>query len=158
MAVDQGQIPGASFEQYDLAARMSPLEFFRHVRRTHQTRAESPQMFISRHYDESCRLTMDRVDIVQRAVDFVRSVGGRCLNFEEYDAHSTPSRDSGLMTSFQALAAAYNEVAGREKWDKSATTWLKTRRAFSKQCLQIEKAKYLRFLPSGGLSKPGAEH
>jgi hypothetical protein len=47
-----------------------------------------------------CSMINLRNEIVNRAMDHKAKTGGRCMNAQEYDDFSTPSRDSRLTTSF----------------------------------------------------------
>lgn len=112
---DHADIPGADFEQYRLAKSLSSLEFFRYVKKTNQTIEESPQMLLSRHFENMCTTLNERVEIVQKAITHQKKIGYACMNFQDYDTHSTPSRDSGIILDYNRYYADYGELAESNK-------------------------------------------
>lgn len=108
--IAQESLSQSDFSQYSLAQNLGNLGFFREVRRIHQSVKESPNMMTKRNFDTICAEVKDRVSIVTNAVRFVRSVGGRCLNYQEYDTYSTPSRDSGIMDNYRNFEMDYNSI------------------------------------------------
>jgi hypothetical protein len=111
--VSSDKIPNADFMQYALADkyRKEPATFFRLVKKSNQTMQESPQRLISRHLDGLCGNLNDRVGIVQEAQKFLAKTGEQCMAFQDFDAYSTPSRDSGLADDFLNMAYDYNSLA-----------------------------------------------
>lgn len=110
---DHSRIPGANFEQYELAQRLSAVEFFRAVKRVNQTVSESPQMLLSRHFNGLCSSLVDRIDIVKKGIAHQNRLGGSCMNFQDYDAHSTPSRDSGLKMDYTNYQYDFEDLKSR---------------------------------------------
>ncbi|MCJ8277472.1 MAG: hypothetical protein MJK18_11575, partial [Bdellovibrionales bacterium] len=97
-------------QQYDWARQYSAVEFFSRVKRLNQTIVESPQMIVQRNFSNLCSAVNDRVDIVNRGVAHTNSLGGACMNFRDYDTHSTPSRDSGIMNNYESYAFDYQTL------------------------------------------------
>ena len=122
VADDQEDIEGSDLEQYDLADSMSANKFFKHVKSVHQTLAESPQMLMSRHFTGLCQTLEERVDIVKKGVSYKESINNRCMNYGEYDTHSTPSRDSGIMADYSTYADDYEEVTNNGELDQVEET------------------------------------
>lgn len=114
-ALDQRDVPGANFEQYDRALSLSAGEFFRWVKKVNQKVAESPQMLMQRHFTGVCNSVTERIEVVQKAVDHLRATGGACMTFQDFDAHSTPSRDSGLMLEYENYQADLDELRSAAK-------------------------------------------
>lgn len=109
-SVAQESLGFADFSQYELARRLGNLGFFREVRKIHQSVKESPNMMAKRNFETICNEVKDRVDIVTNGVRFVKKVGGRCLNYQEYDTYSTPSRDSGIMDNYRNFELDYKSI------------------------------------------------
>ncbi|MEM7646562.1 MAG: hypothetical protein AAF203_06620, partial [Pseudomonadota bacterium] len=97
---DQESVPGANFEQYDLAEKLSTTDFFFHIRKLFQTVSQTPQQMVQKAFTSLCSALQGRIEIVNNAQEELKATGGACMNFAKYDAHSTPSRDSGLMQDY----------------------------------------------------------
>ncbi len=124
-SVAQESLNFADFSQYSLAQKLGQIGFFREVRRIHQTVTESPNMMTKRNFDTICNEVKDRVSIVTNAVKFVRGVGGRCLNYQEYDTYSTPSRDSGIRDNYRNFELDYASIVQKNQSAKVDATLFK---------------------------------
>lgn len=124
-AVAQEQIPGADFSQYDLARqyRNDHLGFFRIVKQANQSSTESPQRLISRNLNTICESLNERIDSVNQAQNFLAQTNNQCMDFQNYDAYSTPSRDSGLADQFLTLAYDYNDIADQGRTNRIGNDW-----------------------------------
>jgi len=109
---------GADFSQYSIARKLGRLEFFRYVKRTHQSVNESPKRVITRNFDNYCSEVQDRVTAVKSGLRVAAAIGNRCMNFREYDTNSTPSRDSGIKDTIRNYAYDYNRVIQEGKAGK----------------------------------------
>lgn len=98
------------FNQYSMARELGALQFFRQIKKINQSVEESPEMMLSRNLSTVCHSVQDRVGIVNSAISYQSKISGRCMNFREYDTHSTPSRDSGIRTDFTNYTLDYNEI------------------------------------------------
>ncbi len=78
---------------------------------------ESRDDKLSRLSGEICHQVKQRVPIVDEAVAFKRKIGNRCMNYEEYDAYSTPSRDGKIK---KALAHLLLSATGSEQGEISS--------------------------------------
>jgi hypothetical protein len=97
-------VPGYSNEQYSVpAARWVGVMQSRLALRQ-ETGAEALQRLM----DDVCQLVTFRVEVVHEAQTKLRQIGDRCLNAQEYDDLSTPSRDRQLRDAFEELAQAYS--------------------------------------------------
>lgn len=121
-SVSQENLNLSDFSQYSLAKQLGNIGFFREVRRVHQTVTESPNMMTKRNFDTLCSEIKDRVNIVTSAVRFVQSVGGRCLNYQEFDTYSTPSRDSGIMDNYRNFELDYASIVQKNQSSKVDAT------------------------------------
>lgn len=112
---DQEDVPGASFEQYDWARSMSHFQFWQKVQDTLRTEADDPNKTLTIMYESLCKTVQERVDIVEEALRFASSIGNRCMNYNEYDAHSTPGRDTGIKGQYESLFLKLNQYSSSGK-------------------------------------------
>lgn len=105
---------GPSMEQFELAEKLGDKEFFKLVRKSVATTFETMGERLNRSLTAVCHEAVARIDYVNQALLFLEKNGNRCLDYEEFDAYSTPSRDAGLKDLFDKLKTAYRdaEVAG----------------------------------------------
>lgn len=77
-------------------------------------RAESSEEKINRHVNDLCKLIQARVAAVKEGVAAHEKLN-RCMNAEEFDSYSTPSRDKRIMTTIDQLlnAAGLNSLFSR---------------------------------------------
>ncbi|CAN5525459.1 hypothetical protein BH10BDE1_BH10BDE1_14980 [soil metagenome] len=99
-------VPGYSLEQYSFPAAT----FMKTVQKRMQNIEETGEQHVLRVYNEACKGSRERVEIVRGAIQKQGEIGARCMNATEYDDQSTPSRDSRLKDSFKDLAAAYKDA------------------------------------------------
>ena len=98
MGLSYGQISadrGRSNEQYELVNRLGN-GFFKHVKKTLASETDTPQMALSRSLRNLCIEARARIDYVKQGNDYRLEIGNRCMNYEEFDAYSTPARDKCL--------------------------------------------------------------
>lgn len=111
-AVSQERLSLSDFSQYRLAERLGRLGFFRQVRAVNKTITESPNRIAERNFQGTCKAVQNRVASVQSGVNHAKSLGGACMNERDYDAYSTPSRDSGIKDDYRNY-----------KFDVENTSW-----------------------------------
>lgn len=99
-------VPGYSLEQYSIPAN----SFMRTVQKRMQTTQETNEQHVMRVYQSACDGARERVDIVKNGVAKNESIDSRCMDAQEYDDNSTPSRDTRLKDSFKDFAAACSDV------------------------------------------------
>lgn len=117
-AVSQESLRLSDFSQYQLAFKLlkdkgftnGKLAFFREVRRLNKSVNESPNRLAERNFQAVCHSVQDRVEAVQNGVDHSKKIGGRCMEYGDYDAYSTPSRDSGIMDDYRNYHADVQSV------------------------------------------------
>ena len=100
------EVPGYSLEQYDFPAAT----FMRTVQKRMQQVQESNNQRVLRVYEESCKGAQERVAIVKGAIDKNEAIGSRCMDAQEYDDNSTPSRDTRLRDTFKDLQASFKDA------------------------------------------------
>ncbi len=117
--ISQEDLSESDFSQYKLAfdllnklgSTQGRLSFFREVKKANQSINESPNRIAERNFKNVCHSVQDRVGAVQSGVDHNNKLGGKCMNYGDFDAYSTPSRDSGIMDEYRNYAADVNEVS-----------------------------------------------
>lgn len=101
---------GASMEQYDLAKSLSEKDFFKLVRKTVATTNESYAERVTRSLNAACVESIARIDYVNQAIDHLKTTNNACMNYEEFDAYSTPARDKALAEMYEKLNSSYKEA------------------------------------------------
>lgn len=99
-------VPGFSLEQYSIPAQ----GFMKTVQKRMQKIEETPQQHVVRVFTEACRGARERVDIVRDGVRKNLALGATCMNAQQYDDFSTPSKDLRMKETFKDLENAYNEA------------------------------------------------
>lgn len=115
--IHQNNLSPEYFNQYQMASQMDALSFFRAIKKIYQTIDESPQMIVNRNFNTVCSALNDRVGIVASGAQYSQKIG-RCMNFQEYDSHSTPSRDKGIMSDYSNFAFDLNEIVSQGNQNK----------------------------------------
>lgn len=100
------QIDGYSEEQY----QYSPQRWVGAMQAKLASRQESASEAVKRQMDDACQLTTTRIDLVNEAAAKNVAIGSRCMNAQEYDDLSTPSRDGQTKAAFQDLAATISRA------------------------------------------------
>lgn len=100
---------GYSQEQYEVA-RTEGSNFFNYVTRLIRTEVETPDAKLKRSLNSLCTEAQARIDYVNQGLDYLSRIGGRCMNYREYDAYSTPARDAALKKTFKTSENIYQEI------------------------------------------------
>lgn len=100
------QVPGYSEEQY----RIPLNKWENYVQQTLLIRHETADQKITRLLANSCEELKNRVPTVAETVDYLVSLNGQCMNAEDFDNYSTPSRDHRFFDSLIAVRKAYKEI------------------------------------------------
>lgn len=98
-----------SNEQFDLATQLGH-DFFKYVRKSVATLNETLGERVNRSFEAVCAESVARVDYVNQALEWLSKNSNRCMNYEEFDAYSTPQRDLGLKDLFEKLKEAYRDA------------------------------------------------
>lgn len=101
----------SSEEQYDLVGKLGADGFFKYVKRAVATINETPEQQMRRAFNSACEESVARIEYVNQGLAHLRSIGGRCMDYGEYDAYSTPSRDSTLKKTFEKFKEIYDDLA-----------------------------------------------
>jgi hypothetical protein len=108
-------LPGYGTDQYSLPAD-SEGSYADALQQKLALEAEPKEAKLARLSGEICHQVQQRVPIVDEALVFKRKIGSRCMNYEEYDAYSTPSRDGKIK---KALAHLLLTATGSDTESKS---------------------------------------
>lgn len=100
----------ASNEQFALADQLGTSAFFKYVKKTVASRQESVTQKMERLMDGVCNETNARIGYVNDALEYLKKTGNRCMNYQDFDAFSTPARDAAIHEQFVQLNEAVNEA------------------------------------------------
>lgn len=114
---------GRSNEQYDLVRQYGD-GFFRQVKNRLATVVETPEQRLSRSLNNLCIEAQARIDYVNQGLDFLQRNGGRCMDYTQYDAYSTPARDEALKQTFLRAQETYQEIIRNRQDGRVGRTWL----------------------------------
>lgn len=101
---------GPSMEQYALASSLGQSGFFKLVKKSVASINESSGMRVARAFKTACGESQARIDYVNQALVYLQQTGNKCMDYEHFDAYSTPSRDSDLRELFVKLKGAYDDA------------------------------------------------
>jgi hypothetical protein len=108
-----------SREQYDLAKTLGERKFFKEVKKRLASSMEDPAAMVSRKLKALCEQVQERISAVQAGVDYASKIKNRCMNYQEFDAYSTPNRDGEIRSSVGDLRELWAEnqaaVSGPEE-------------------------------------------
>ncbi|MBY0414273.1 MAG: hypothetical protein K2Q18_08910, partial [Bdellovibrionales bacterium] len=110
---DMSVIPtelGASNEQYVLAQGMDARTFFKYVSSILATSSETPSTRLERQFSAICIEAQARIGYVNEALAYLKTTNNSCMNYQEFDAYSTPARDAALKELFLKFQQTYNET------------------------------------------------
>lgn len=99
-------VPGYSLEQYQI-----PLKgWSRTMQQRLAQKKESIDQTLSRVLGNACRGVQERNELVLNADRLNRQLGRSCMNTQQYDDYSTPSRDIRLKGTFQEFQTTYQKL------------------------------------------------
>jgi hypothetical protein len=146
-------LPGYSLEQFTMGKSQSTTDFnsesgggMQHntsrnittwteqVQSKLALRAESSGEANARTAKNVCALVTARIDVIKMAEARRKSLGGACMNADDYDAHSTPSRDKRIESTLKSLASS----AGG--FGLMASQRIKKAKSYLDQCPDLEIA------------------
>lgn len=102
---------GPSSEQYALASSLGEAGFFKYVTKTLSRSNESSADRLARTFKTACTEAQARIDYVNQGLAHLKVINNKCMNYEEFDAYSTPARDQNLKELFEKMLKAYNDAA-----------------------------------------------
>jgi hypothetical protein len=101
---------GPSTEQFALAQTLGQDGFFKFVTKTLSSTSESSAQRMTRLFKTTCAEAQARVEYVNQGLNHLIETNNKCMNYEEFDAYSTPARDQTLKELFEKLQRAYDDV------------------------------------------------
>lgn len=101
---------GASLEQYELAQKLGEIEFFKLIKKTLAKSNETPTEKLERLLKSACTEAQARVDYVNQGIQHLKETNNKCMDYEQFDAYSTPARDKNLKELFEKLKLAFEDV------------------------------------------------
>ncbi|MBT3234343.1 MAG: hypothetical protein HN353_00160 [Bdellovibrionales bacterium] len=123
---------GYSLEQFSLVERMGGTKFFKYLTKLLKSSDVMPGELLEQRLTGLCREAQARIGYVNQGVKHANRTGGRCMNFADFDAYSTPARDSLLANLYQQLLDEYNDLTARGELDLiSLETNLRVKEIFS---------------------------
>lgn len=94
---------GYSQEQFSLSQNLGARGFFRYVKKVLKVTDQTPEQLLESKLKTLCRAANDRIEYVNQGVGFHRQSRRKCMNYADFDAYSTPSRDKSLLNDFENL-------------------------------------------------------
>lgn len=107
------QIPvelGVSNEQYAMAKQLGEKAFFKSVKKQLATSSETANERIERLFNLLCKEVNTRITYVNEAAVELKKSNGQCMDYEKFDAYSTPARDRAIREIFEKLEDAFREA------------------------------------------------
>lgn len=118
-------LPGYSLEQFNEigkgnVGRRNLKDWNADVQERLALRVESKDEYVSRQVANVCNLVNTRVAIIQKSEARRIALGGQCMDANDYDAYSTPSRDKRIKLTLKQIvdAAGGNGLTGPQKAKK----------------------------------------
>ncbi|MGD2117704.1 MAG: hypothetical protein PVG66_05040 [Chromatiales bacterium] len=97
-AMEESELPGYGTEQFDLDGVFEDV-----MQQRLALVNESKTDKLARLANEVCAQLQQRIPVVQYGWEYKQQIGERCMNFDEYDLHSTPSRDGKIINTLKYL-------------------------------------------------------
>jgi translation elongation factor P/translation initiation factor 5A len=101
---------GPSMEQYQLASSLGHSGFFKLVKKTVASASESAGQRVARTFKAACSESQARIDYVNQGLIYLGQTGNKCMDYEHFDAYSTPQRDADLKELYLKYKAAYDDA------------------------------------------------
>ena len=108
---------GPSMEQYTLASQMDTRAFFKYVGKTLATTTETSGERLNRLFRSVCLESQARIEYVNEALEFLKQTNNACMDYQKFDAFSTPSRDGALKEMYEKFKQAFVEAKGSNSGD-----------------------------------------
>lgn len=96
----------ASNEQFPLAQQMGS-GFFKYVSSQLATTTESSGERLTRVFNNVCQEAQARIMYVNEGLEFAKKTNNACMDYQAFDAYSTPARDGALKDMFLNLESTY---------------------------------------------------
>ena len=108
-AMNKSNIEHYSKEQYDLAKKYNDDKFFKHVKDSLKLYDEDPNDNLKRQIKNICNQANERIGVIASGEKFRKQIGGKCMNYGQFDEYSTPSRDGQFLKLFNNFSSTYKE-------------------------------------------------
>ncbi|EQC49442.1 hypothetical protein M899_1775 [Bacteriovorax sp. BSW11_IV] len=99
-----------STEQFELASKMDTGSFFKLVKNKLKIVDETDEAVLIKAFNNVCSESQARIQYVNEAADRLAQTGGKCMDYADYDAYSTPARDKALKDAFETLWISFKEI------------------------------------------------
>jgi len=109
---------GFSNEQYELASKMKTDEFFKYVRDLIKKGDLDLEQDVKLRFNSLCEEAQSRVKYVDDAIAHMNKYGSKCMNYENYDAYSTPARDTQLLNVYKSFENYYDSLVSSGDLEK----------------------------------------
>lgn len=104
------QVSGYSEEQYQIGLK----NWVKIATRRLATRNEGDNQMLRRLFSTACEGLTGRVAVVNEAIQYLQSSGGKCMNYPTYDTYSSPNRDRRVFDDLMALRNAFKDIAATD--------------------------------------------
>lgn len=102
---------GASNEQYDLLTQFTDARsYFKNVSKVVATTTETSGERLERLFKVVCLESQARIEYVNEALEYLKKTNNACMDYEKFDAFSTPNRDGALKEMFEKFKQAFIEA------------------------------------------------
>lgn len=115
---------GPSLEQYELAKEMDERKFFQYISEKIATTNETPEARLNRLFTAACQETKARIFYVNQALTHLAQTENICMDYEKFDAYSTPARDLALKGIFEKLKQSLEEARPKNASDLQIASWV----------------------------------
>lgn len=116
-SIPTSSIPDANYEQYALATQLGD-NFFDYVKNQLATTQETPEELMTRMYESICHELYERVEVVNLGLEYRKKINNTCMNPQDYDTYSTPSRDGGILGGYSSLKQKSDNLKSQGLWNQ----------------------------------------
>lgn len=101
---------GPSNEQFTLASQMDTRTFFKYVKKQVSSQSESPGEALPRIFKNVCDESQARILYINEALEYLKQTNNACMDYQKFDAYSTPARDAALKEMFEKFKIVAQEA------------------------------------------------
>jgi hypothetical protein len=118
----RSELPGYSMEQFNSlggdGGNRNLRRWNQQVQRRLALREETAAEAIDRQVDDICGLVNDRVALIAESEKHRQRLGGSCMDRDDYDSYSTPSRDKRIKETIEQLeqTVGVHSASGLERY------------------------------------------
>jgi len=117
---------GPSAEQFELAKELGEKDFFKFIRTSVATSSETNGERLSRLFKSVCFEAQARISYVNEALDYLNKTQNACMDYERFDAFSTPARDKALKELFLKFEESYKDAKNDKSGDPTILAFAET--------------------------------